>query len=121
VGLVKGKHDAIIDQDAFDQVAQLLKKNFQRRKSILRNKHEYLLRGLVRCVHCGSVMTNYHSNGRGKVQYAYYRCVSVDKFGTTACKVRSVKARVLEEAIVERLSFLGEHPQIVENPLCQPE
>lgn len=45
-------HEALISQEKFDNVQQMLEEKFNKPK----NKYEYLVKGLVYCGHCKSRM-----------------------------------------------------------------
>ena len=114
-GLVDAKHKGIVEVATFEKVQRLLVKNYARRKSLACNKYNFLLRGLVRCVHCGSIMTSYHAVGRDRrVRYFYYKCTQVVHRGRLTCPVRTVKARTIEQALLTRIHFLGETASVVE-------
>jgi recombinase-like zinc beta ribbon protein len=66
------------------------------------NKHGFLLRGLVRCVACGSAMTSSTSAPRGK-PHRYNCCTSPRRRGTGECPVRAVSAAELERFVVDRI------------------
>jgi len=68
--LFPGTHEPLVSQEIFDTVQVTLKKNSGRSETLrLRPERQYLLKGLVRCAHCGMPMwaQTYH-NGR-----RYYR------------------------------------------------
>ena len=111
--MVKGEHDAIIDEQTFKRVQELLKQNGKARKSISQNKHHHLLKGLVWCSVCGSAMTPSHSHGRSK-SYRYYRCTKVNHMGRTACPVGEEKAELLEGHVVSRLAVLGQSTELAD-------
>jgi site-specific DNA recombinase len=104
--LYKGEHPAIIDERTFEMVQALLAKNDVQHKSDNKDKHNFLLRGLIRCTFCGSVMTPHFSYSRGR-KYFYYRCTKVNHLDRTACNVREAPARETEKLIVERLKLLS--------------
>ncbi|MEG6617148.1 recombinase family protein [Peptococcaceae bacterium 1198_IL3148] len=89
---------AIIDQDQWDQAQKKLKSNYFNAK---RNaKHQYLLRGLIKCGTCGR---NYCGDGsHSKGRYHYYRCTGNSSFRgklVTKCQSRSVRADLLEKVV----------------------
>ncbi len=110
--LYDGEHDAILDEDIFNRVQRQLAKNGEKNKSPNQDKHNFLLRGLVRCACCRSQMSPNFAYSKGK-KYFYYKCVSVNKMDKDACKVGSVSARELEKLVVERLGFLGRSEMVV--------
>lgn len=109
----EGEHEAILDERVFERVAAMLAQNKQRCKSPNQNKHDFLLKGLVRCASCGTAMAPSFSYSENRT-YLYYRCVSVTKMDRKACPVRSVPARQLEEFVVERLKVLAECRPLVD-------
>ena len=48
-----GEHEAIVDEDLFGRVQGLLRRNRNSGGKHVRNKHGAMLKGLVRCKHCG--------------------------------------------------------------------
>ena len=54
--LYQGEHAAILDGDIFQRAQILMEQNHVTRNALTRDKHEFLLRGLVRCASCGSVI-----------------------------------------------------------------
>ncbi len=68
--VIPGLHEALIDDDIFETVQATLKKNSGRSKTFkIRPEREYLLKGIIRCAHCGMPMwaQTYYSGQR------YYR------------------------------------------------
>jgi site-specific DNA recombinase len=63
------KIPAIISEELFNHVQQLLKTAKRRKESI--NNHDYLLSGLVRCNRCGNTMTGKKKKSHGKDFYVY--------------------------------------------------
>jgi site-specific DNA recombinase len=119
--LVQGKHKAIVSEKLYNSVQRLLKRNYAIRKSVNCNKYHFLLRGLIRCAHCGSVMSSSHSFGRGKGKYLYYKCTAVMHRGKTACPVKSVKAEYIERIILNRIRFLGKTPEVIQGVIAKSQ
>jgi site-specific DNA recombinase len=111
-----GEQPGIVDPAIFDQVGKLLGESQRVLGPISRNKYGYLLRGLVRCVHCSSVMTASTTAPRGKA-YRYYSCTEPHRRGTDACPVRTAPAPELEQFIVQRIKDLGEEPSLLREAL----
>ena len=84
------------------------------------NKHGFLLRGLVRCTACGSVMTSSTTSPRGK-PYRYYSCTQARRRGTRECPVRTVSAPQLEAFVVDRIRDIGRDPTLLQETLRAAE
>ncbi len=113
--LYDGEHPGIVDLDLFARVGEMLAGG-QKDRSRAGNKHGFLLRGLVRCVTCGSAMTSATSSPRGK-HYRYYSCTAVRRRGNAECPVRAVAAAELEAFIVERIRGIGRDPALLQETL----
>jgi len=111
--LFDSEHPAIIEESLFDRVKKLLSKNGEHNKSANQDKHDFLLRGVVRCSACGSMMSPNFAYSKGR-KYFYYKCVKVNKLDKQECPVRSTPAKELEALVVARLAFLGQHKPLVE-------
>lgn len=113
--LYDGEHPGIVDPETFAKASEMLVAG-KRDPGRARNVHGFLLRGLVRCVACGSVMTSTATSPRGKA-YRYYACTEVTRRGTSACPVRSVPAAQLERFVVERIREMGKDPGLYRDTL----
>ena len=121
--LLDGAHDSLVSWAMFEQVQANLKRNSGRSMTLTPHPaREYLLKGLVRCVHCGMPMwaQTYQNGAR------YYRehrgsrgegaCVNAG--GAVRCEVvdeqvgRLIESLVLPEdwldAVLERISLRDE-------------
>ena len=112
--LLPGAHEALISQDLFHSVQAALKRNSGRSMTLdPRPEREYLLKGLIRCAHCGLPMwAQTYSNGK-----RYYReqrgsrgsGYCVDRSRSLPCRVpddqmgRIVGAIVLPDAWMDRV------------------
>ncbi len=113
--IYQGEHPAIVDDKVFAKAQEQLatgRPQRSERVSVTRNKHGFLLRGLIRCKACGSGMTSSYGMAHGKT-YRYYKCASVNRQGTAACPVRSLPAEEFERYIVERVRAMSKNPQLV--------
>ncbi|HSW45696.1 MAG TPA: recombinase family protein [Phycisphaerae bacterium] len=106
-----GEHEAIIDERTFDQVQAQLARNRNSGGSCQRNKHEALLKGLVRCKHCGCGMSH-HFATRGSVRYRYYVCGTAQKRGWSACPYPSLPAGPMEQFVLERIREACRDPSL---------
>lgn len=95
--IVKNTHEPIIDEETFNTVQELLKKN----KNEPQNKNGYLLKGFLYCKECGHTI-GINSSGDKKRRYCvcnYY--TSHSKFGL--CTPHSMNYDKLETAVLEEL------------------
>ncbi len=100
--LFDGRHEAIIDEQLWQDVSATMKANrVIRAKPREQNLHTFLLEGLLRCGWCGSYMTPTYSGGRNGT-YFYYQCTKVHN-GADECKMKRVSAEAIEEVIAKRL------------------
>jgi len=100
---------AIIEAEVFEEVQLRIQQN---RKLANRNsKHDYLLRGLVRCGLCGLGYCGSASTNRLKKEYVYYSCVSKGRrFEGGSCKGKHIPAAELEAAIWQDVSGFCRDP-----------
>ncbi|MEN6386032.1 MAG: recombinase family protein [Phycisphaerales bacterium] len=100
----EGEHQAIIDEGLFSQVQSLLKMN-RRSGGPHRNKYNALLKGLVRCKHCGCAMSH-HTVMKDNKGYRYYVCINAQKRGWDTCASPSLPASELEEFVIGQIRSL---------------
>ncbi|MBI3316925.1 MAG: recombinase family protein [Candidatus Omnitrophica bacterium] len=108
----------IINTKLFSRVQQIIKSNTVHRTSISQNIHQLLLTGLIWCGHCGSQMTH-NSSIKGGKKYLYYQCTKVGHADRTACEIRRVSARTLEQLVIDRISFLSEREGLIQKIVKQ--
>lgn len=107
-----GEHKGIVEPMIYERALRQLARNGEKNKSPNQDKHNFLLRGLVRCGSCGNLMTPNFAYSKGR-KYFYYKCVSVNQLDKTACPTKSAPARELERLTIERLAFLGKDDKVV--------
>jgi len=108
----EGEHDAIVDEDAFNKVQGMLRSNRRSGGSHSRNKYNAMLKGLVRCKHCGCAMSHHYAK-RGDKLYRYYVCIRAQKHGWAECPAPSLPASQLEAFVVDQIKAVGRDPQVI--------
>jgi hypothetical protein len=107
-----GEHEAIVIRELWDQTHAILAANYRVRSGQTRVKTEALLRGIIRCAHCGCSMGPTFSKRRGK-SYRYYLCVRASKHGADSCPTRCLPAGEIEGVVVDQLRAALRSPEIV--------
>jgi site-specific DNA recombinase len=113
-----GEQPAIVDAPTFKKAGEALVGARCDRNGVARNEHGFLLRGLIRCRACDSVMTSSFSAAHGK-QYRYYKCTSTDRRGVKACPIRSVPAVEFERYVVARLRDLTRNTEVLQKTVAR--
>jgi len=107
-----GEQEAIVPRRLWDQAHAILTQHYRARGVQTRSKTPALLRGVIRCAHCGCSMGPTYTKRRGKM-YRYYICLHASKNGHAACPIRTVPAGEIERAVVDQLRALLRSPEIV--------
>jgi site-specific DNA recombinase len=107
-----GEHEPIIDRATWDRVHEVLATNAKRRGNEARARTPALLRGLMRCTHCGSAMTPTHTRRCGRL-YRYYICLGPSRRGHDTCPVRSMAASEVEGLVLGQVRRLLASPELV--------
>jgi DNA invertase Pin-like site-specific DNA recombinase len=94
-----GEHEAIVAVESFERVQDAMARA---PSSAPRRNPEYVLRGILRCGGCGAAMTTASTRKRGRT-YRFYRCVTRDKRGRSACSTRPLAADTIESLVLDRL------------------
>ncbi|MES3693905.1 recombinase family protein [Mammaliicoccus sciuri] len=119
--LVKGKHEAIINEEMFDQVHEkLVAKSFKPGRPIGGDSD---LRGLIKCPECGNNMVcrrTYYNTKKSKERTIkrYYICSLFNRSGSAACHSNSIKAEVVETVIHKHLNIILSQPEVV-GKICE--
>lgn len=100
--ICRGTHEAIIDEESFNAVQNILKKN----KSFKGTKHDYLFKGLLFCNECGARLNVTYSNYALK-RYREYRyttiCYSYSRLYSDICTRHSNSIPELEEVLIKHI------------------
>jgi site-specific DNA recombinase len=109
---------AIVSEELFAAVETQLTENRQRGHESRRGA-KYLLQGLLECKCCGYAYYGKkvsRSSAKGKVPYAYYRCIGTDAYrfgGTRVCVNKQVRTDKLDEAVWQDACELLRHPKLL--------
>jgi DNA invertase Pin-like site-specific DNA recombinase len=111
------EHPALVSPKLWEDAnAALLNMKGGRARLQRRDKHVHILKGLLKCGHCGTALTPYPAGKKDKdgQPYLYYTCTHVTKDGSAAqCPVRHVPARAFEDLIIGYLGEIGRHPEVI--------
>lgn len=103
--LVEGNHEAIVDEEIWNKVRGLFKKNGGRYSKI--HKGVSLLTGLLKCPECGASMVAGRASKQNKngtiSRWRYYQCSRFKNFGSAECHTNSIRADYAEQTVIERL------------------
>ncbi len=95
--LVPNNHPALVDQAMFDAVQAKVAARSRVHGGPFR---KYLLSGILRCGHCGSIMVGAgQGGGRTGRRFSYYKCQRARVSGT--CNNYAVRTEVIEAAVME--------------------
>jgi site-specific DNA recombinase len=111
-GVVRGVHEAIIDEAMWDAVQQLLRGNSRNGGAPVRNKAGATLRGLVSCGRCGSPMLHSFTTREGR-RHRYYLCSRTHNEGAAACPNTRVAAGPFELFIADQVRAIGTDPVLL--------
>lgn len=110
--LFEGEHEGIVPRELWTRVQTILAENSRVRGNRTRAKTPALLKGLLRCGHCGGSMGATFTKSKGRT-YRYYVCIAATKNGMETCPVRRVAAGEIETAVVNQLRAVFRTPEIV--------
>ncbi len=107
----QGEHAAIVPQKLWDDAHAILKENYAERVDRTRTETPALLRGVIKCGHCGCSMGATYTSRRGR-QYRSYLCTQAAKRGYATCPVKSVGAGTIEAVVVGQLRAVLRSPEL---------
>ena len=109
---------AIVTEELFEAVQQQLTENCLRSRERKRGAR-YLLQGLLECQCCGYAYYGKQvsrSSVKGRVPYAYYRCVGTDAYrfgGQRVCENKQVHTDKLDDAVWHDACELLRNPKLL--------
>jgi site-specific DNA recombinase len=115
-----GLHEAIVDEDLFRRVGDMLRENRTHAGKGYSNKYGALLRGLVKCRACGCEM-GHHFATDGPKRYRYYVCQRAQKRGWKECPGPSLPAFELEKFVIDQLRAIGKDDGLVSESVVRAQ
>ncbi len=116
--LYPGLHEAIVDEETFNQVGALLVANRNYADPSRRCHGNALLRGLVRCGRCGAVMAHTWTRKGGR-RYSYLGCNTAQKQGRSACPTPTLPAGDVEAAVINEIKRLAQDPALIDQVFAE--
>lgn len=109
---IKGGVPAIVDEETFEKVQEMLKKN-KRASGRMKAPASYLLTGKLFCGHCGSPMVGESGTSQTGAIYNYYKCA--DRKNKKSCTKKTEKKDWLERLVVEETIRQISKPNIIKD------
>lgn len=128
--IVRDTHEAVIDQETFDRVQELMEQRRREARS-MRGKYdttENILKGLLVCADCGTKMIRYKSvSPAGTARYVFHCRIYSENLNGQGCSLKSVGEPELKECILQSLQaqaglsveLEGILEQLQKNPDCK--
>jgi len=111
--IYEGEHQAIIEEDQWQRVQTILKRNGDDCGVKVRNKYGALLKGLLFCKPCQAAMVHTFTGKTDNPKYRYYVCSKAQIEGWHSCSTKSVSAPDIEEFIVDRIRLIGRDSDLI--------
>ena len=111
-----GEHPAIVEDETFRRVGQLLKRNGATGGKHVRNQFGAILKGLINCVPCNCAMVPTHTTKQDR-RYRYYVCGNAQKRGWHTCPSKSIPAGEIEKFVVDQVRGIGRDPALLAETL----
>ena len=97
-----GEHESIIEPSVWQEVNAELRAGRRAGPGAIRAPQNALLAGLLLCKSCQRPMIPTYTAKPGR-RYRYYVCKAARQNGWSSCPTKSVPARMIEDAVVDRL------------------
>lgn len=110
-----GQHEAIIGDDIWQRVQDILKDDDNRNKiSIPKSRVTVspLLKGVLYCNQCNGMMTPTYTIKNGK-RYRYYICTSKLVAKNESCRVGRITAHEIEESVTDQILQYLKKPEFI--------
>jgi len=108
----KGVHEALVDETLWSDCQRILGETVGRRRPKQESTNA-MLKGLLKCGHCGGAMTPTYTTKRKGMRYSYYRCVSASKLVRSECPVRSLSCEVVEKQVIKQMGLVLKDPAFI--------
>ena len=108
-----GKHQPIIDPEAWQKTQEIFASPLKVNKSISRVSIPPLLKGIIFCGCCNTAMTPTYSVKKNGNKYRYYVCSSRNRLANENCTIGNISAPEVEKSVKEQVLRLISRPEIV--------
>ena len=98
---VENSHEAIIDEEVFEEVKSILQTRAEQSKAQRSEPQKSVFTGLIRCVSCGAYYVHAYSHKK------IWQCGTYKRHGKDACSAKSISDAVLEEVCCKVLGMDG--------------
>ena len=102
----------IVEQSVWDKMQAVLSGDAPAGPRANRARTPALLKGIIRCGHCGTSMGVTFARKSGRT-YRYYLCLKASKNGYDVCPVKTVSAGTVENAVTIQLRAMLRSPEEV--------
>lgn len=106
--IYKGRHEAIISEETWQQANELLKTRFS---SYPKKDSQFLLKGLFKCEACQRSMTPSFTK-KGPHIYRYYICLNKQKGNAYQCEGHHINADLMESLITKEVWKIFKNPEL---------
>ena len=110
--LYPGEHQAIIEQETWDQVQIMLKSNMNH-DSTLRTPKVNPFAGMIYCGSCGGAFSLSHTVKQKNKRYSYYICLEDTKRNFSTCPIKRVPSDALEKLVLKEVGILFQTPTML--------
>jgi site-specific DNA recombinase len=110
--IFEGEHDGIISKTNFEKVGNLLSKNRTTSKETDHTRTPSMLRGILHCSSCGSIMVKIYTKRKIK-KYFYYKCLNAIKNGRHKCSNKPIPASKIDEFVVSHVKKISSDPKFL--------
>lgn len=98
--IFKNHHEAIITEEQFNRVNEIIKKKSESSGYYQKKKREYIFSGFLKCARCGGGYTGYapiRSKRPGYIPQKLYDCSNYKRHDTYLCKSNVIKEKYILE------------------------
>lgn len=101
----KGVHEPLVDETLWNDCQRILHEATVEAPSA-RRETTAVLKGLLRCGHCGGAMSPSFSTKRKGLRYSYYVCNTDTKRAVSECPVRRIAGETIERLVFNQLGLV---------------
>lgn len=109
---VKNKHEAIIDENTFNEVQKIIS---VKKKKIKDENEPQIFIGLLRCPDCGSTLS--FKRTKDRKSYGHYACSTFRTFGKSYCSMHYINYENLYNAVLDDMNLHIKQANLSESAL----